>query len=284
MKYSVFSVMAHDQSPEELLPIMKEAGYQAVEWRFKETPESVKQEQTSFWGNNKCTIDPGASDDQLAKLKQLTAEYGIETLSVTPYLTDDLEETERVLKVASKLDASFIRLGVPKYNREENFQELFENARQYMKEAEKLCSKYGVKGLIETHHNTIATSASAAFRLLEGLDSKYVGVLYDPGNMVHEGYENHLLGMQLLGDYLAHIHMKNAIWVKDAETDSGEVKWQVDWAPVEKGIVDWQQVIKDLKSVGYDGYIGIEDFSNQYDTATALGHNYKWLEKWTQQF
>lgn len=139
-----------------------------------------------------------------------------------------------------------------------------------------------MKGLIETHHNTIAASASAALRLLEGLDAKYVGVLYDPGNMVHEGYENHLLGMQMLGDYLAHIHMKNAIWVNDAETEAGDVKWRVEWAPVEKGIVDWQQVILDLKSVGYDGYIGIEDFSSQYDTATALCHNYKWLEQWTK--
>lgn len=125
--------MAHDQSPEALLPMMKEAGYQAVEWRFKEISDSLKQEQTSFWRNNKCTIDPEATDDQLERLKQLTAQYGIETLSVTPYLTDNLEETEQVLQVANKLGASFIRLGVPKYHRDGNFQELFENARQYMK-------------------------------------------------------------------------------------------------------------------------------------------------------
>ncbi|GAE94308.1 xylose isomerase domain protein TIM barrel [Gracilibacillus boraciitolerans JCM 21714] len=282
MKYSVFSVMAHDKTPEELIPMLKEVGYHAVEWRFKETPEEVRQEPTSFWRNNYCTIDPDISDQEIEEIKKMSEQYGIKTLSITPYLQDNIKDTEKVLAVAQKFNASFIRLGVPKYDRNEDFNQLFKNAKEYLKQAEKLCKQYGVKGLIETHHNTIVASASAAIRLLDGLDPQHVGVLYDPGNMVHEGYENHLLGLQLLGDYVAHVHMKNAAWVIDDSTKSDEVNWHVNWESIEKGIVNWDQVIKDLSTVGYDGYIGIEDFSQVDDTKNTLIHNFNWLQKWTE--
>jgi sugar phosphate isomerase/epimerase len=37
-----------------------------------------------------------------------------------------------------------------------------------------------------------------------------------------------------------------------------------------EGIVSWKQVIDDLKAVGYDGYLGVEDFSRQYDSPAML--------------
>ncbi|GIX08239.1 MAG: hypothetical protein KatS3mg115_2642 [Candidatus Poribacteria bacterium] len=43
-----------------------------------------------------------------------------------------------------------------------------------------------------------------------------VGVIHDAGNMVHEGFENYQMGCELLGPYLAHVHVKNAAWVREA--------------------------------------------------------------------
>jgi len=43
-------------------------------------------------------------------------------------------------------------------------------------------------------------------------DLRYIGIIYDLGNMVHEGYENYKLGLELLGDYLSYVHVKNAVW------------------------------------------------------------------------
>src|SRR5690625_3556238 len=113
MKFSVCTVMTPDLTPEQLIKFLNEFGYQGVEWRFKETPAETKKEEPSFWRNNLCTISPDISDEELSKLLKLTNDNGIEVTSISPYLTtDNLAETERVLQVAQKLEASSIRVGV----------------------------------------------------------------------------------------------------------------------------------------------------------------------------
>jgi sugar phosphate isomerase/epimerase len=120
---------------------------------------------------------------------------------------------------------------------------------------------------------TIAPSASAAYRLVEGCDPAYIGVLYDPGNMVHEGFENYRMGMEMLGPYLAHVHVKNAGWTQTGETrDDGFAGWRCEWTGLSRGIVDWPQVITDLKAVGYEGYVGIEDFSREFGSENMLAN------------
>lgn len=280
MKFSVFTVMAPDITPEQLLVYLKEFGYHGVEWRFKETPDQLKQEKPSFWGNNLCTISPDSSDQELTDLSRVTKEYGIEVTSVTPYLNcGDLVATENVLRVAQKLGASTIRVGVPKYNRSENYHDLFMKAVGYLSEVEQMCKQYKMKGLVETHHETITPSAGLAHRLVSQFNPDYIGVLFDPGNMVHEGYENHRMALELLGPYLAHVHVKNASWVIKEKNEDGTVLWKPDWDLVEKGVVNWQQVLKDLKSVDYDGYIGMEDFSQAFPTKESIKHNIEWIKK-----
>ncbi|MDQ0233049.1 sugar phosphate isomerase/epimerase family protein [Metabacillus malikii] len=280
MKFSVFSVMTPDTTPEELVGFLKENGYDGVEWRCKEIPKELINEQHSFWGNNLATISPDITDQEIEDLRLRTERNGMEVICITPYLAaGDISATEQVLQVAQKFGASSIRLGVPIYNRSQNYHDLFQKAVAYLKDAEQLCKQYKVKGLVETHHATITPSASLAHRLVSHFNPEHIGVLYDPGNMVHEGYENYRMGLELLGDYLAHVHVKNAYWQQTPRED-GTVDWSVEWALVEKGIVDWKQVLGDLKAIGYDGYVGMEDFSCGLTTKASLKHNIDTIKKY----
>ncbi|MFD1956251.1 sugar phosphate isomerase/epimerase family protein [Paenibacillus thailandensis] len=273
MKLSVFTVATPELSPEELAQAAKQAGIEGIEWRYKEAPEGAASMKPSPWGNNLCTILPSGGDEMADRFGKAAETAGLKTISVTPYLlAGDLAATEEVLRVARRLGASFIRLGVPGYDRTKRFDELFKLERDYLRGASELCARYGVKGLIETHHGTIAASASAAVRLLEGLSPDHVGVLYDPGNMVHEGYENYRMGMELLGPYLAHVHVKNAAWTREAGVPEETATWSVRWAGMKTGVVDWRQVVSDLRAVGYDGYLGVEDFSGEYERSRDMLH------------
>ncbi|TVY04648.1 sugar phosphate isomerase/epimerase family protein [Cohnella terricola] len=271
MKLSVFTVATPEMGPEELAAAAKAAGLQAVEWRYTDIPAEAASQSPSFWGNNLCTIRPSGGTAELDRFKQATDRYGIETLSVTPYLrSGDLESTEKVLQAAQYMGATYIRLGVPGYDRSERFDELFASARTYLTEAEKLCRKYGVKGLVEIHHRTIAATASGARRLVDGLDPDAVGVLFDPGNTVHEGFENYRMALEILGQYLAHVHVKNAGWIKTGTSEDGSAIWQCEWVALKEGMVPWRQVLSDLLTVGYDGYLGVEDFSKQFAESRAM--------------
>ncbi|MEK8129328.1 sugar phosphate isomerase/epimerase [Paenibacillus filicis] len=273
MKLSVFTVSTPDLTPEELAVAAKEAGIDGIEWRYKDVPAELAGEAPSFWRNNLCSIPEQGGEGVWDRFKTAADAQGLTTLSVTPYLTvGDLEATERVLAAARHIGASYIRLAVPGYNRTRHARELFAEGLAYLKEAAPLCKQYGVKGLLETHHNTIAASASAAYRLVEGFDPDSVGVLYDPGNLVHEGYENYRFGLELLGPYLAHVHVKNAIWRQEGTDQAGAPSWNAGWQPMFQGIVSWAQVIEDLKAVGYEGYLGVEDFSGQFGSKEMLRH------------
>jgi sugar phosphate isomerase/epimerase len=176
-----------------------------------------------------------------------------------------------VLDVARSLGAETVRLAVPGYDRTRSYASLLEAEREYLTRMEGLCLKYGVKGLLETHHGTIAASASAAYRLCEGFDPAAIGVLYDPGNMVFEGFENYRMGLELLGPYLAHVHVKNGGWAPEAGTDlEGVTAWKGSWRKMRHGMVPWRQVVEDLRAVGYDGYLGLEDFSGEFSSREML--------------
>ncbi|WP_373232309.1 sugar phosphate isomerase/epimerase family protein [Cohnella sp.] len=271
MKLSVFTVSTPELSPAELAASAREAGIQGIEWRYKETSADVATQTPSFWGNNRCTISPSGGEAELDRFKLATEQQGLKTLSVTPYLqAGDLEGTEQVLRAARHMGAAYIRLGVPGYDRTKTFTELFELARTYLKACEALCKQYGVKGLIEIHHGTIAASASGARRLCEGLNPDFVGVLLDPGNSVHEGFENYRMALEILGPYLAHVHVKNAAWSKKGILEDGSASWQCNWEGLKNGMVPWRQVIEDLAAVGYDGYLGIEDFSKQFSNSSDM--------------
>ncbi|UUZ92226.1 sugar phosphate isomerase/epimerase [Paenibacillus sp. P25] len=259
----------------------KAAGIEGVEWRFKEIPEEAKDEKPSFWRRNLCSIDPKASEEELARFERVTKEHGLETVSVTPYLTTgDLEGTEQVLRVAKRLGARTIRVGVPRYDGTQNYNELFDQAVKYLHGVEELAKQYGIKCLVETHHVTIAPSAGLAHRLVSGFSPDHIGVLFDPGNMVHEGYENFRMGLELLGPYLAHVHIKNTGWKRTEQRADGSQAWTSYWEPVNEGIVDWKQVLRDLKAVGYDGYLGVEDFSGKYGSKESLISYAKQVRAW----
>jgi sugar phosphate isomerase/epimerase len=274
MKLSVFTVATPELNPEQLAVAAKKAGLSGIEWRYAITPTDVADQPPSFWGNNRSTIQVGASDEELDRFKLAAENQGIASISVTPYLkAGDLEATEQVLRAAKRLGASYIRLGVPGYNRSQSFNDLFELGRTYLKDAEALCKQYGIKGLIEIHHGTISATASGARRLCEGLDPELIGVLFDPGNMVHEGFENYRMALELLGPYLGHVHVKNAGWTVQSRSEDGTAIWQGQWMGLKDGQVPWKQVLGDLIAVGYDGYLGVEDFSQQFpDSEGMLQH------------
>ena len=123
------------------------------------------------------------------------------------------------------------------------------------------------------------SSASSALRVLDGFDPEYFGLIYDPGNMVYEGYEAYQLGFEMLGKYLAHVHVKNAALVPGGEGEFGETKYNQVWSPMKKGSANLPAMIKALVKVGYDGWLSVEDFSNEKPTREKLEENIAYLKE-----
>jgi sugar phosphate isomerase/epimerase len=276
MKVGVFTVGLPNLTPDEAVREIKDAGYDGVEWRVTHVPEELRSDEPSFWGNNLCTLEPTVEEARRAR--RLSEEAGLEIPGLGTYVAlGDLEAAHEAMRFAVTAGVPQVRVGAGAPDGRP-YEELFDAAREFLAGVEDLARSHGVKALIEIHHKTICPSASLAQRLVSSFDPGLVGVILDPGNMAQEGFEDYRIGAELLGPYLAHVHIKNSAF----ERPAGGGVWEPRWAPLEDGVVDFGQVFEALEHVGYDGWLVMEDFSGVRPSREALKYNLEFLRSFTE--
>jgi len=282
MKFSVFTLAAPEYRPAETVNLLKELGYDGVEWRVGTPPRGDKPEnykyEFRYWDYNLSTIDIETIMENSKGIKSMCDDAGLEICCLATYLgLWDIDGIEKVIKAAVEMKCGNIRLMPPPYHDGEGYRELFDRSIQQVKTLEELAGSYGIRINLEMHQGGIIPSASAAYRLVAGCCPKKIGIIYDLGNMVHEGFENYWMGVSLLGEYLAHVHVKNAVWKLENITEAGVEIWRPQWIPFKKGYADIARFIRILKDINYTGFVSVEDFSNEEDTYNKLRNNINFL-------
>lgn len=270
MKLGVFTVMLPDLTPEETVTVLEQEGYDGVEWRVAQVPSERKDEAPSFWGNNLCTLEPTQTDAERAR--DLADDAGLEIPNLGTYIgLGELDKVEEVLAFANEVRAPHFRVGFGGFKN--GYAEHFKAAQDFLKEVINLTKGGSVRPLVEIHHGTLLPSASLTERLLSPFNPDEVGIIHDAGNMVFEGFEDYRLGLEVLGPYLAHVHLKNARFVRG---ESGVQR--AEWSPLEEGVVDFPALLEALRGVGYDGWLVVEDFSAARPSREALRHNLRFVK------
>ncbi|MGF1646468.1 MAG: sugar phosphate isomerase/epimerase family protein [Kineosporiaceae bacterium] len=273
MRFGVFTVGLPELTPEEGAAALAEAGYDGVEWRVTHVPEEVRGEAPSFWRNNRCTFEPGL--DQAARAREVARAAGLAVIGLGTYLkVGDLEATESAMRFARAAGAPQLRVGVGRTDGVARYSDLARLTRDYLERVAELAGGHGVRALVEIHHRTIIPSASMAERLVRGLDPARVGVIVDAGNMAREGFEDYRFGLEILGPYVAHVHVKNSAWRRP---DGGGGVWEPVWSPLDDGVVDFGALFAALKEFGYDGWVVVEDFSDARPAREAMVHDLGFL-------
>lgn len=265
MKLAVFTVMLPDLKPEEAVKEIKAAGYDGVEWRVTHVPEALKKDAPSFWGNNLCTFAP--TEEAAKQALELSKQAGLELPNIGTYIgMGELEKVKQAIAFAKVLGSPHFRVGFGNFSG--NYLKQFEEAKTFLADVITLANEAQVKPLVEIHHRTIVPSAALMHRLVSNFPSEDIGVIHDAGNMVFEGFEDYRLGLELLGEYLSEVHIKNAAFEPEKEG-----VWQGRWAPLRSGVVDFEALFTALKAISYEGWFAVEDFSNALPTKEALKDN-----------
>jgi sugar phosphate isomerase/epimerase len=248
MRLGVYSLVTPDYQVDEAAQLVAETGHEGIEW-------TVDYKNAVWDGKSRWHIDTGDLEASARAAREAAERNGLAVVSLgTAVSCFDLDGAKTCMKVANLVGAPMLRVAGPRYDGTTPYQELFDKARAAYVEVEKAAREAGVKALVELHHGLICVNTSSALRILEGLDPQYVGVLFDPANMVREGIENWKMACEILGPYLAHVHTKNDRWL---QREDGS--WVCEHCGIDEGIVDWKEVIAALKSVGYDGWLNLED-------------------------
>ena len=258
MRFSVFTASTPEWTPNEAATILAAQGWDGIEWRITDQDAAPTP---GFWAGNRATWPLTGLEDLLPEIQSTTRSAGLAFSGIGGYVRcDDHANVERMLAATARLGAERVRVTMP-HSDEGDYRVLFAAAREDLEWVVERAREHGVTALVELHHETITPSASAALRLLDGLDPEHIGVIHDLGNLVIEGEERHESALELLGPYLAHVHIKNVRWVAGVPDADGIVPWHNEWAPLRTGQADVRAYVAALVHHGYDGWVTLEDFS-----------------------
>lgn len=258
MRFSVFTAALPEWTPEQAVDVLAEQGWDGVEWRVVDQQDAP---EPGFWAGNRCTWPLSTLEQDVPRMRELAERAGLGVSGVGGYaLCDQTEDVERLLAATAALGAEKVRVRTPNLGGAP-YPELFAHTRRCFADVARRAADHGVKALVELHHQTVVSSSSAALRLLDGLDPAAVGVIHDLGNLVIEGGEDVRAGLEMLGDRLAHVHVKNARWVPAGTEEDGTVRWDHEWAELPAGQGDVRGYLRHLVEIGYDGWVTLEDFS-----------------------
>lgn len=275
MKFSVFTASTPDWEPEQAAQLLAAQGWDGIEWRITDQAEALTP---GFWAGNRSSWPLTGLEASVPEIARITAAASLEFSGIGGYARcDDHDNVERMLAATAALGARQVRVTMPPLG-SGDYRALFAGARTDLEWVATRAAEHGVKALVELHHRTITSSASAAIRLVDGLDPAAVGVIHDLGNLVIEGHEDFLAAFQMLGPYLAHVHVKNALW--RASTEKGfdsSVTWQNEWASLRDGQADVEAYFTALADHGYDGWVTVEDFSTELPLAERTAENLAYL-------
>lgn len=167
---------------------------------------------------------------------------------------DELDKFESLCRAAQSIGCGQVRIGSGRYDGELGYWGSVEKSRAGLSRAVDVAEKYNVRAVIELHEHTMADGVLASWLLLRDFDPNYLGLIFDAANTRGVGFQPWPEALDILQDYLAHVHAKNLAF----EREGDEIKY-IHCGPAE-GLCDWPPLMAELKRRGYDGWVSIEDY------------------------
>ncbi len=238
MKHSVFTVLLPEKKLDEVFQFLRELDYDGVELRVKEDYH----------------VPPDALLSSVKRLQDLMSRYKLEIPVLASYLS--IREHKALLPIfeaADRLGSKAVRVSLgPPLDVRQSYWSALDEVKKQLDLFLKATKPFKARALFEIHFRTLISSPSLAYLLFKSFDPGKIGVIYDPGNMIIEGREDWKVGVEVIKDYLWHVHAKNASWKKE-----GRWNWVLD--ELDAGMVNWEEVMNALLSINYNGYISNED-------------------------
>lgn len=124
----------------------------------------------------------------------------------------------------------------------------------------------GVRFALEAHPTEIAFDLSSAARAIAAVDGRAAfGFNYDPSHFAYQGVD-YVAFLLEFSDRIYHAHMKDVWWSdtpKRAGTfgghvDFGDANRAWDFRSIGRGRVDFEEILRALDRIGYEGPLSIE--------------------------
>ena len=161
----------------------------------------------------------------------------------------------------------------------ETFPELMKKTRDGLVKLMDVGREYGLRYVLETHRASTFASPMAVPAMMQDLDPAYCGVIYDPANTFLEGFVRPRGAVELLGPFLAYLHVKNLVITQERNAD-GKMAVAMQKRLLDQGAIDYEEVMFALKLCKFDGWYSFEEMIAAPDpekTVAEIRHGIKHL-------
>jgi sugar phosphate isomerase/epimerase len=118
----------------------------------------------------------------------------------------------------------------------------------------KKCAEYAEKNNVymgtENHDTGIMGRPERLVELFEKIGSPYVGVIYEPYNLMEQAGYDYRKAFEVMRDHIVHVHLKDGKLMPDRRNYKPTLMGE--------GEFDFRWVMKRLNEIGYDGPIALE--------------------------
>jgi len=263
MKICATTVMMPEYDMPETAECLVRLGFDGAEWRCRHIPEGAKGADYSPWGNVKNDFSPDNLAERGEELVALSKQHDLEIVCLaTAMRADELDEVRKVAEGCAMWNIPMFRLGAPRgYNPAEDYSDLVADTIRALGPALDITRQFGVRVLLEIHRNTVTCSASQAWNIVREFDPEDLGVIFDIANMsLGQGHEPTKMGLDLLGDYVAHVHAGGGQPVPAERHERGQLQYRWDTVDLADSIIDVSVFCQELQARNYQGFISVEDF------------------------
>ncbi len=169
---------------------------------------------------------------------------------------------ESILVIPGSVNAEFAAPG-----KVIDYETAYNRSLEAILELKEYAEQFKVEIGLENVWNKFLVSPLEMRDFIDKVDSKYVGSYLDVGNILFNGYPEHWIS--ILGERIKKVHFK------DYRVAAGGLHGFVDLLA---GDINYPEVMKALKSIGYDGWVSAEMIPNYthhtetiiYNTSNAM--------------
>ncbi|MCM8810963.1 MAG: sugar phosphate isomerase/epimerase [Candidatus Omnitrophica bacterium] len=256
-------ILPTNVSFEDGLKMLKDAGFEGVEVNL--TEEGI--------------LNPDSSEKDVKKIADLIRKNGLEVASLLPAefwkypLTSSEPEIRKKgedllaksIKIANYLGTDAVLLvpglvaSLSGQGEIVSYDIAYKRSQESIKKYVELAEKNNVYICVENVWNKFLLSPLEMKRFVEEIGSEYVKVYFDIGNILIIGFPE--MWIRILGKLIKRIHLK------DFKLSVGNINGFCDLL---EGDVNWPEVIKALKEIGYDSYLTAELGPYKYYPETKI--------------
>jgi len=233
-----------------------------------------------WWCRENGHIDARDPEKSAEDIGRLMEDAQMEVSGLAPYFkfNESSREIARVFKVAKILKTSRVRCHSYAFTGETPFRELMDRQISWLeKEVLPVTGEFGMQLNIEQHHNMICCTPNACLQMVEKFHPERIGIIYDPGNTLFEGYTRINYTFSVMGRYINHVHVKSARYVAEGGSVPSGRRYPMEFGTLEKGDLDWEEIIKQLNAIGYKGFLSLEALDAR-DSETKLREDIPFLK------